>query len=307
MAQIKNLSLEESLKNDLSILLNETTNNSHNNKLSFFINRKKLVLSGGGLKGIALIGAIKALKDLGCLNIIDTIVGSSVGALIGILLTVGYSPEDLYDFMMAFNIGVLGNFNFNNLTHFGLDDGNKVTITIKTLLKSKGFDDNITFIELYEKTKIKYIITATCVNTKNIIYYSYETYPQMNVITAVRMSISIPLYFTPVLYEGKLFIDGGCIDNYPIQLLKNDINDVIGIYLSDIREVVENINNIEDYIMGVIDTLFEGVAHNSLKGYEQCTIRLNVSRVTMANLNMDMDKKQELLNFGYNTIMETLK
>ena len=73
-------------------------------------------------------------------------------------------------------------------------------------------------------TNIKLIITSVCLNDKQVYYLSHTSFPDMPVILGVRMTTSFPFWFVPVKYNGKFFVDGGCIDNYPIQLFSNNLD-----------------------------------------------------------------------------------
>ena len=298
------LKLEENIKKEALEIINNKKSIEEKEYCNNLKIKTKLVLSGGGIKGIAHIGALQALQDYGCLDNIDTIAGSSVGALIGTLLTIGYTPKDIYDFIMIFDMSKMGGLKIENLLEkFGLDDGSRIIIIIIKMFNNKGFSEDITFKELYDKIKKKLIMTATCINNKKAYYYSVDTFPDMKVIKALRMSISVPIYFTPVPHEGYLFIDGGCIDNYPIQLFQDKLDEVIGIYLSDVNENVENINNIEDILINIFQSMLEGITCNSLKGYEKYSIKLNLSRISLMDLNLNKQKKKELFDIGYNAFL----
>lgn len=267
--------------------------------------KTKLVLSGGGIKGIAHVGALQALYDYGCLENINTIAGTSIGALIGTLLIIGYTPKDLYDFIMIFDMTKMGGLKAENfLDKFGLDDGAKILTVIKTMFKNKGFSEDITFKELYDKVKKKLIMTVTCINDKKAYYYSVDTYPNMTVLKALRMSISIPIYFTPIEHEGHTYVDGGCIDNYPMQLFMDNLEEVIGIYISDVKDYVEKIENLEDTLIHTILSMIEGISCNSLKGFEKYSIKINLSKISLMDFNLNKQKKQEIFDIGYDAFLK---
>lgn len=277
---------------------------NENNIIQNDNNTKKtiLVLSGGGIKGISHIGALQGLEEKKYLSDINTIAGTSVGALIGTLLVVGYTPKDIYDFIMMFDISKMGDLKIENfLNKFGFDDGEKIVIIIKKMFINKGYSENITFKELYDKTNKKLIMTATCINNKKIYYYSTDTYPEMNVIKALRMSISIPIYFTPVEYDNQMYVDGGCIDNYPIELFTDKLDQVIGIYVNDTKECIEKINNLEDTLLNTFKSMMEGISLRLLKGYEKYSIIINLSNISFMNLKLNKQQKQELYNIGYSS------
>jgi NTE family protein len=86
----------------------------------------------------------------------------------------------------------------------------------------------------------------------------------MHVLTGLRMTISVPFMFTPVKYESKFYVDGGIMNNYPINLFYNNLENVIGVYLSESREIGVNINNIEAFITNMIECIFEGMSKVSI-------------------------------------------
>lgn len=271
------------------------------------INKLKTVLifSGGGLKGIAHVGCLKALKELNKLDNIKTIAGSSIGAIVGFLYNIGYSPEELYEFMMLFDLNKIKSVDPNRFfNEFGIDNGKKIDTIITKMALSKNIDKDITFKDLYKQTNITLIITATCVNDKQIYYFSHKTAPKMSVILAIRMSSALPIYFVPIMYKNKLYIDGGCIDNFPIHLFKNDLDTVIGLYLAETRDFIKNIYNIEEYLINLINCLFEGVTHNNFKGFEHVTIIIKMPGINMLNLDLSENKKNEIYSYGYNAVKQ---
>ena len=296
------------LHDELMDLFSENTHINCENKLSTSIKRTKLILSGGGVKGIAHLGGLKALQQLGLLQYIETYAGTSVGALINTLLSIGYSPDELYKFISMIDLSKMKELNFGNLLRlFGLDDGKRVELVIEKLFRGKGIQPNITFMQLYEKTGKTLIITASCLNDKRAYYYSHISSPNMEVFIALRMSISIPVYFVPVKYKGKMFVDGGCIDNFPIQLFNHCLDNVIALYLADVRDHVQDITNIEDLLLHIIQCLFEGVTCNSLKGYDKYVVRISLKKISMVDFRIDQETKQKLFDAGYCAVMDKFK
>lgn len=299
---------EQSLQNELNELFNENINEERQHKLDLS-KKTKLVLSGGGVKGIAHLGALKALQEHGILQKIDTFAGTSVGAMIASLLIIGYSPDDQLGVISGIDLGKMKKrIKFDNmLNSFGLDDGSGMEIIINKMFRAKGFSPDITFQQLYEKTQKTLIATVACLNNKKSYYFSHTSVPNMKVIMAVRMSISLPIYFVPVKHQGKLFIDGGCIDNYPIQLFNHCLDEVIGLHLSDGRETVVDITNIEDFLIHAIQCIFEGVSKNAIKGYENYSIKISIKNISAVDMEIDPKMKQKLFEVGYKTVINKIK
>lgn len=264
---------------------------------------KNLVLSGGGINGIAHIGALFALSELGYLNKIETFAGTSVGSLIISLYILGYEPAELYDFIKLFDLSKLKNLSIMNIHLFGLDTGSKMEYVIKRLIQGKGFDENIKLKELFDLKKKKLIFTTVCINTMEIYYISHETHPDLPLYLAIRMSISIPFIYCPIHYKEHLFIDGGCLDNYPISVFKHEKENTIGILLTDSKNKIDKIENLETYILRVLQCIMEGMAFNCKKGFENSTIDIEVESISLTNYDIGDEKKDTLFMKGYNTII----
>ena len=275
-------------------------------------NKKVLVLSGGGTKGLIYIGVFKALEELKILENIHTFSTSSVGALMCSLFLIGYTVKEMEDFIYLFDlkkltcIESLNDISPNNLfLNMGLDDGENIHKIFNKLLKAKGLKENITLLELYQINKKKFITTSVCLNTRSIEYISHETYPNLRVSDAIRMTSSVPLYYTPVIYNDKYYVDGGCIDNYPICEFKENIEEVIGIYLNSDFEFC-NIKNFKEYFMCVLQTLSDGYVYNSIRGFDKYTIIIK-TKINFLQFELSKEEKNELINLGYEKTIDYFK
>ena len=145
----------------------------------------------------------------------------------------------------------------------------------------------------------------------NVCYISYESHPNLPLYLAIRMSISIPFLYIPIKYDKEiypngdnyLYIDGGCFDNYPINLFKNDKENTLGLYLVDSREKIENIDNLETYIFRVLQCIMEGLSFNAKKGFEEISIDINLETINIINYEINNEKKDEIFLKGYESII----
>lgn len=269
ISQFHDLDINSQLDTKVNKLLNKN-NDKHEKTI--------LVLSGGSLKGIAQIGALHCLEKNNMLKNIKIIAATSVGSMVGLLYSIGYQPIELFHFMKLIDTDKLKNMDARNLiSKYGLDDGSRMTLILEKLLFAKGFDPNISFKNFYKKTKKDLIVTGSCINDKKIYYFSHTSYPDMKVLDAIRISISVPIIFTPCIFEGKYFIDGGCIDNFPIQLFSDIIENVIGVYVTEHRNYVQDINFIDEFLNNTIECLFEGIAHRDTLLYNKHVIHIKCS------------------------------
>lgn len=271
------------------------------NEYQLLKKKKILVISGGGIKGMSFIGALKALDNYSILKDIETFVGTSVGALIILFYVIGYSIDEIFEFIKYFDVTKMSSIDnlHTIITSFGFDNGKKIEIILTKIFKSKNINPNITFNELFIMTKKEIIITSVCINNMNVVYMSHKSHPNMSVGLAIRMAISIPILFTPILFENKYYIDGGCIDNYPIGLFKDKLDEVIGLYVETNNRIVENIETIEDYIYQLLQCISKGLSNNILTGYEKSTISISIDWIPLIDINMDIEDKIKLFSKGY--------
>lgn len=280
--------------------LEESNQLSEENKKTLRF-KKKLVMSGGGIRGISHLGSLYALEKSGCLKEMNEFAGTSVGSLIIALFVIGYSSCEIYELIKLFNLSRLKDISFWNLSKYGLDTGHRIEYLIKRLIKEKGYDENITLEKLYEFTKKKVIFTTVCLNDNKICYLSHLTYPDLPLYLSVRMSISLPFYYCPVFYNEKYYIDGGCLNTYPINLFEED---VVGILLVENDEGTCVIDNLEVYIMKVLQCLMKALTCNVSKGYENNTIEIHTEPINLVNFEITSEKIDKLFLEGYNAVID---
>lgn len=284
--------INDIIDNNINILLNKEENNM----------KDTLVLSGGSIKGVAQIGALQCLKDNKYLVNIKNVAGTSAGSMVGMLYCIGYDPLELFRFMKLLDLKKTRKLDPTNIiTKYGLDNGDRLILVLEKLLIAKNFPKDITFEQFYKKTQINFIVTGTCVNDKKVCYFSHVEYPNMKVLEAIRISISVPIIFTPHMYENKLYVDGGCIDNYPLQLFSKKIHKVIGIYVSEKMENDVNIKYIEQYFIAIMKCMIEGMTRNDIKIYDQCTVNIKCGYY-----NEQIEDLIALYDEGYNTTQKKI-
>lgn len=266
--------------------------------------KKNLVLSGGGVKGIAHVGALFGLQKLDLLDKFDTFSVASVGAIVASLYIIGYTPAELYDFIKLFDFQKLKNIDINNITNYGLDNGEKLTYVLKRLIKNKCQNENVTLKEIYEKYKKKIIYSVVCVNDMDVRYMSHETDPALELHKIIRMTSAIPFYFCPVLHNGKYYIDGGAWDNYPMYCFEDRLDNTIGIFLYGGKTTIKDINDPETYLLQVMRCLLYSFTLQARKGYEQNTINIHLEHISVLEFDITPDMKDILFIIGVQSVLE---
>lgn len=258
-----------------------------------------LVLSGGGMKGIAHIGALKVLSEYNFK--FKKIIGCSIGSIIGALFLLDFTTEEIEEVMEA-NITELFDLDIEKfLDMYGFESGNKLlNYFIEKISKkhSLEFINSLTLKKMYNFSGVHFSIITTCISDQTIVTLDHTTFPNLNLIHALRMSMSIPFLFTSVKWKDKYYVDGGLLSNYPFDLVK-DHTKAIGIDLngSKIENKIVNIKTFEDFLFSVykcIDKRFHKHPHvNS-------TVYINLDGYSPIDFSMETDKKKELLLIGYN-------
>jgi NTE family protein len=263
-----------------------------------------IIISGGGIKGYAALGAVSKLKSLEIIDEPDVYCGTSIGASLCLLLSIGYSSENIYSILHDINSSMLVKYNIEaifNDSYFGIASLDAFISVIIILMKKKNISKKITFKKLFNKFKKNLIITGVCVNNTTLHYFNHINTPDMEVITAVKISCSIPIIFKPVIYNNMAWIDGGCLNNYPIEYFNDKLDDVIGILLEDDNHTIESFDDIPSYITQIFKCIVKGINFGKYDMYKKNTINIKInSNFTFFDINKE--EKKILYNHGYNIV-----
>ena len=185
---------------------------------------KHIILEGGAYLGISALGALSKLHEENFYNIenIETIYGTSIGAFIGGLLCLKMKWSDLIEYVIGRPWHKIIHFSpemlFNLVSKKGIFDITFFYQTFENLFKSKDLNKNITMKELYDYSNIELHVFSTKLSTFATEDISYKTHPNMEFIKAIYLSSSIPFLFQPMWYKNSYFLDGGLLNNYPIEI-----------------------------------------------------------------------------------------
>ena len=192
-------------------------------------NFKNLVFEGGGVKGIAYGGALEELEKRNILAGIQRVAGTSAGAINACLLALGYSFKEVSDIIAQTNFksfedgNVIPLININRvIQHYGWYRGDKFSEWIAALIKNKTGVTDFTFRQLStgfanKKFRELYVINTNLTQQRSDTL-SHETFPDMPLAQAVRMSMSIPLFFQSINWKNDVIVDGGVAWNYPVNI-----------------------------------------------------------------------------------------
>ena len=265
-----------------------------------------LVLSGGGLKALAHVGALKKLTDAHIIDLanIKAVAASSAGSLLACLIVLGFSIDEIWKFVMCIDLKKLVNPDpMSILQKCGVESGQIIQSLYEDILTKKTDIANITFAQLYEKTAICFTVVGANLTKKQPVYYSYLNTPDFTVSLAIRISISVPGFFIPVEIDGEKYIDGGILNNYPINLFETEQDRTLGILIDN--EYDTSYRYPEEYFMAIINLFMYHFYNRMYQTYAKNTIFIkNVSHIFVFNFNIDDLIKTELYQAGIKAVEE---
>ena len=274
-----------------------------------------LCLAGGGVKGAAHVGVLKALEEE---NVkIDYIGGTSSGSIVATLYAVGFTADEIYDIFKKYckkikyvdlvNIFklIVGLIFTGRIKIDGLNEGSKIEKLVNKVCSEKNIKD----ISEIEKPLV---IPSVDMNTGNVLCFTSKKVrniftdsvifaDNMPIGKAVRASCSYPGVFSPCGYKNTKLIDGGIRENVPWKELKLlGADKIVNIMFED-KKVAECCDNLVEVAGRAISLLCRELSNYEMTGADY-TIKIKTEKVGL----LDMDKIEEMYNMGYKKIKEEI-
>lgn len=241
-----------------------------------------IVLSGGGIRGITHLGVLKALSEAGIT--FDKISGTSAGSMIGALFSEGHDPYDIFQAFLKVKL----------LRYFRPAFGLSGLITmehIKNLFKIYIPHNS------FEGLKIPLIVTATNFSKGRVEYFSSG-----KLIDPLLASSTFPGVFAPVIMNKDMYVDGGVMNNFPVEPLRNDCDFIIGSSCNHLPDV-ESIAGIKHYIARTT-TLALHADMEEKRGY--CDVVIAPDRIGEISI-FNTRRAEEIYWIAYETTLKKLK
>lgn len=311
---------------------------------------RNLVMEGGGIKGIAYGGALLELEKKAILKDITRVAGTSAGAIQASLLAIGYSAKDIVKIVNETPIETFNDDGFiargskRLFKEYGWFRGDSFLRTLEDLIYQKTGNANLTFEELHQLAKATpfrdLYVTGSNLTEQTLEVFSYETYPKMRIADAVRVSMSIPLYYRSlwISKEGKvfeqntpeentrLFVDGGLLLNYPIDIFddkkynenlnSNDFfnEQTLGLRLEKCQQIdhelskksglaEQNITDFGSYMDALGGLIMRNVNPPNPRDVER-TIFINDSGLSARVRKVPDNEKVQMMNAGQQAVIE---
>ncbi len=241
-----------------------------------------LVLSGGAARGFTHLGVLKALEEHNLKP--DIISAASAGSIAGAFYADGYAPDEILEIytvkslfdLIQITVPKTGFFNANGLRN-----------TLKKNLRSKSIQD----------LKIPLVIAVT-----NLMKGESEYLTKGNLVDAVMASSCVPVLFEVVNIKGKPYIDGGVLNNMPVEPIEKKCKKLIGVYIMPAGKV-ENLKG----IVHIAERAFHlTLAAKSVNKLDDFDIFISPEAISKYGF-FDVKKAPELFQLGYDSAIEVLK
>jgi NTE family protein len=244
--------------------------------------RMGFALGGGGVRGFAHLGAMKALFEADIRP--DIISAVSAGSIAGAYIAAGFSPEET----------------FNKIKDDSFYQYTKITIPVKGLMSLEGLEKRLSNhipVDDISDLNTKLLVGATNLESGEIEFFDRGPLPVL-----VKASSSIPVLFEPVEYNEKQYVDGGVISNVPIEPLMGLSEKIIAISISPVGDN-KKMKNLIQISARCFMLAVKAKAH-ALK--DQC--ELFIEPPLLQNYGpLDSSKSSELFEIGYNYTKEMIE
>jgi len=269
---------------------------------------RRLLLSGGGIKVTASIGSIKILEQRGHLNSLKEVCGVSAGAWMALMIACRIPIETIERLIIELDFGQIRNLTSEAVIGFpetfGFDDGSKFINLLNTIFRIVlKLDPTITFAQLAaNKTNIGFRCWAVDLVTSNQREFSLKETPDVKIIDALRASMALPIYFTPIIdsITGHMLTDGGIQGNMPLQYLSDDeCRESLVIGFSNGQESVKkNPEDLMTFMRSVMGCLIHQNNEALLLKWNHLIIRIPVDEFPSWNFEASREDRLMLLQKG---------
>lgn len=235
-----------------------------------------IVLSGGGTRGIAHVGVLRALLERGIEP--DPVAGVSAGAIVGALYAAGYDPPAMLEFFVRKNPFRLSKVAF---TGPGIIDTEKVVADFEEYFPEGAFE------ALDRELRV---IATDLTRGDGVVFDSGPLIP------ALLASSSMPVMFTPTAHEGRVYADGGIVDNFPVDLLEGRCRAVLGVHVGPIG--AREPDDLGSTLAVMRRAMEVGMHHATRAKYDRCDLVL-VPQDLVRYGNFDTKHMKEIERAGY--------
>ena len=268
------------------------------------------LFGGGAIRGLAYVGAIRALEELGIEY--DIVGGSSVGSIFATLVACGYKSYELENLFIKVNFELFKDIHLGLAKNFALSKGGIFVEWLNELISRKAEDikkKNLSFEDLQKEL----VIITTNLKTFSTQEFSKNQTPDFEIAKAIRISSSMPGLMPPYDYNGASLVDGDLQKASPMWRLADSLKEsesrilefrLEGDCNNEAKSPISFLNTIYSCITDVAtDFVTEIYGQNDRF---DC-VRINTGGIFFADFNLDKDSRRKLIDSGYQQTMAYFK
>ena len=272
------------------------------------------IFGGGGIRGAAYSGVIKALDELdikikGC-------AGSSIGAVVAGLYTFNYSIEEIQDVFYNINFQFFNDLNFKFGKDFALSREENFYEWIKNKIELKFYENTDKPKEpvKFKDIESELVIFSVDITSSTFHEFSKTKTPDVEIAYAIRASVGMPGLYSPVFSENECLVDGDLLKAMPLWTVSDTIqkrDEKILEFRLENNETKKEISNTVDYLNAVYDSMSGFASDFIIKTYGNCEkydyVKINLEDVSVVDFMADKNRKTEMAKKGYLATLDYFK
>jgi len=275
---------------------------------------RQIVLSGGGIRVCSTVGVLKVLEERNMLHSVRHIGGVSAGAWLAFMVASGLKMSVIQKIIHEVDFSIIRNITPDAFLGFpenyGIDDGSNLTKFLESVIRvTLHIDPRITFeqFQTLKNTKMLFRCWATDLTQRKIREFSADKTPGIKIIDALRASMALPLYFTPVIdpETGHLLSDGALLGNLPIHhLMEDELHHTLGItFCNEYPGTKPDHTQLDlfGFFGAIFNSLVQSRNEDVKRKYSHCIIEIPVGSFASWNFEATYDERKYLYDSGYNT------
>lgn len=241
-----------------------------------------IALSGGGARGFGHLGVLKALEEF---NIKPEIIsGTSAGSMVAAFYAAGYSIENIIRIAKKTDFFALKHIQFGKAGIFSMK-------SLETLIVEHIPGDS------FEALKLPIYVCASDVVNNTATYFSSGILSK-----AIMASSCIPMVYEPVKFNNSLYLDGGLLDNFPVEVIRDKCEFLIGSYMNNLSIKLEHLR-----VKDLMDRSFHMALSSTIKEKSvKCDLYLAPNDMSRFGM-FDTNRIEEIVDFTYSFTVEQLK
>jgi len=287
---------------DASTISNDLIEKTDNDNEDQIWKPNVFVLGPGGAKGYLELGLLLKFEQECYLDRVNAFVGCSIGSSISLLTVAGYSVTEIIN--DCININIINDITDLNIEHLKESPGLLRIKTVEDLLKlriQQKYGMIPTLKQLYMATGILLIIVTFNLDKMRVEYLSKDTDPNLSCVEAIMMSMAVPALICPRIYNGNVYVDGAIGDPYPILILDNGENDILGVYIDSEHSSHSSDRSIPRYLYRCAQASMKVLREQAIKNAsERCKhIALKTPVLDTTGISLTSDSKKTMIESGY--------